>query len=81
MWLAARTATELERPAAGPADREAPFTVALDALALGGLGDRGTDASLLWAIARRPARVGEWLADHGITAESVEQAFPGAGWA
>jgi len=64
-----------------PADREAPFTVALDALALGGLGDRGTDASLLWAIARRPARVGEWLADHGITAESVEQAFPGAGWA
>ena len=59
-----------------PADREAPFTVALDAL-----GNRGTDASLVWAIARRSAHVGEWLAVHSITAESVEQAFPGAEWA
>ena len=78
MRLAARTAAELERPTVGPRGSRG---VALDALVLGGLGNRGTDASLVWAIARRPGRGGEWLADHGITAGSVEQAFPGAGWA
>ena len=62
-----------------PRERDARLNVWLDDLELGELGDRDTDAPLLWAIARRPACTGRWLADHGVSAAAVEHAFPNAG--
>lgn len=64
-----------------PSDPTAPFTVNLGDRLLGQLGYRDADASLLWAIALRGGRVGDWLADYCVDARDVERAFPGSGWA
>jgi hypothetical protein len=62
-------------------DATAPVVVDLEELRLGDLGHRDADGALLWAIALRQGRVGEWLVDHGVDAIDVETAFPGSGWA
>jgi hypothetical protein len=61
-------------------DATAHIAVDLEGLHLGHLGNCDADGRLLWAIALRKGRVGEWLVGHGVDAAGVETAFPGSGW-
>jgi hypothetical protein len=48
--------------------------VSLDRMTIGQLGQRHSDARLVWGIAARRGRLGR------LTHEHVEAAFPGAAW-
>jgi hypothetical protein len=62
-----------------PSTSALPIRIRLDDLDLGALG-HNADAPLLWAIAARGGRVGEWLRAQGITAIAVNDRFPRSAW-
>jgi len=63
-----------------PADPGPPIGVRLDEMALGDLGHARTDSRLAQAILLRDKRFAAWLRERGVTAEAIEDDFPGSRW-
>jgi hypothetical protein len=69
-------------PATGvdPSDGGPAVTVALGGQVIGDLGAARTDAALVVAMLLRGGRVGEWLAEQGVSRAEVEAEFGATDW-